>query len=138
MKLLKAWRTFLVVCSSYQVRDVKKTQTSLVSLLQFIINVLKVLRTVGLRRDYPLALAVNKSAPPLPLPVFFFIFFLFFFFMTRVRRTLKRKWRVCEQANPILTTFRTLVNRELKLVTTRMTATKTSPRPCKGRGLPLC
>ena len=24
VKLLKAWRTFLVVCSSYQVRDVKK------------------------------------------------------------------------------------------------------------------
>ena len=24
VKLLKAWRTFLVVCSSYQVRDVKR------------------------------------------------------------------------------------------------------------------
>ena len=54
----------------------EKTQTSLVSLLQFIINVLKVLRTVGLRRGYPLALAVNKSAPP-PLPRFFF-FVLFY------------------------------------------------------------
>lgn len=38
----------------------EKTQTSLVPHLQFIINVLKVLRTVGLRRDYPLALAVNN------------------------------------------------------------------------------
>lgn len=44
----------------------EKTQTSLVPHLQFIINVLKVLRTVGLRRDYPLALAVNN---------FFFFFF---------------------------------------------------------------
>ena len=42
----------------------EKTQTSLVSLLKFVINVLKVLQTVGLRRDYPLALAVNKSPPP--------------------------------------------------------------------------
>ena len=50
--------------------------------------------------------------------------------MTRVRRTLKGKWRVCEQANPILATFRTLVNRKLKSVTTTMTATKTSHRPC--------
>ena len=52
----------------------EKTQTSLVSLLQFIINVLKVLRTVGLRRDNPLALAVNKSARPLPRFFFFFFF----------------------------------------------------------------
>ena len=45
----------------------EKTQTSLVSLLKFVINVLKVLQTVGLRRDYPLPLAVNKSHPPPPL-----------------------------------------------------------------------
>ena len=48
----------------------EKTQTSLVSLLKFVINVLKVLETVGLRRDYPLALAVNKFPPP---PTIFFL-----------------------------------------------------------------